>query len=296
MYFSMDITDTTIRMAVMTNKAASGRMNGITARLGSGSRSPRPADDPLRWGDVQRLNDTVSRLEGFSENLNRAAFSTRIAVISMEGMDRQLLEMRKALDRALGSTQGSTGRKAALEQFNELHRLADDYSRPDDLNARRLLDDPLRFKSAGALDVAAGEDNFRIRMNHQPIHLGAGGLDVPMAGKPLPSEPDSGAIVADKDNATDAEIRALGELLRDARTLLKKRQMGLSADILAVERQEAQGNLMQNRLQAAAAALDLADLEAEAALSQSVLLRSRLALSGITGLNETRGMVLQLLR
>ncbi|MCH8473725.1 MAG: hypothetical protein LAT55_00675 [Opitutales bacterium] len=292
----MDISSTNIRTALRTNQAASERMNGITAQLGSGSRSPRPADDPVRWGEVQRLNDSAARLQNFSDNLSRAAFSTRIASASMQSLDQQLLEMRESLDRALGSPEGSSGRQSALEQFNELHRLADDYSRPEDLNARRLLDDPGRFDSAGDLNVAAGDNNFRIRLSHQPIHLGAGGLDLPRVGEPLPSDPGSGPIIADPGNASNEEIREMGELIGAARTVLKERQAGLSADVLAVERQDDQNAALQNRFQSTSADLDAPDLEGQSALSQSVLMRSQLALFGLAGLNETRNLALQLLR
>lgn len=292
----MDITALGTRAALISNKAASDRMDTVTARLGSGSRTPKASDDPVRWGDVQRLSDAASRLQSFSDNLNRAASSTRIAMTSMNAADEQLLEMRESLDRALGFPEGSEGRRAALDQFNTFHGLADDYSRPDDLNARKLLDDPDRFETAGDLEVAAGENNFRIRLGHQPIHLGAGGLDVPEAGAARPSDPVAGPVIADLDNATDAEIREMGELIGTARTTLKERQAGLSADVLAVERQEDQNASLQSRYEVSAADTDAADLEAEAALSQSLLLRSRLALSGITGLNETRNLALQLLR
>ncbi|MDV7395287.1 hypothetical protein RZS08_28120, partial [Arthrospira platensis SPKY1] len=171
-YFYMHTTGTNERTAILIKQATSRRMNGITARLGSGSRSPKPADDPVRWGAVQRLNDKAVRLQDFSNNLNLAALSARIAAISMQSLDQQLVEMQASLTRALDLPEGSAGRQAALEQFNNFHRLADDFSRPDDLNARRLLDDPNRFDSAGDLNIAAGENNFRIRLSHQPIHLG----------------------------------------------------------------------------------------------------------------------------
>jgi flagellin-like hook-associated protein FlgL len=292
----MEITSTEIRSALMTNQSAAERMNQLTARLSSGSRTPQPSDDPVRWGDVQRLKDSASRLQVFSENLSSAALGTRIASASMEASDRQLVEMRESLDRALGSPPGSAGRRSALLQYNEFHRLADDFSRPEDLNARQLLDDPERFEYAGDLEVAAGENNFRIRLSHQPIHLGADGLDVPEAGASRPSDTASGPVIADIANATNEEIMEMGELLTQARERLKERQAGLSADVLAVERQEEFGASLRSRFDSVAHDVDSADLEAEAALVQSVMLRSRLALSGITGLNETRSLALQLLR
>ncbi|HBM85700.1 MAG TPA: hypothetical protein DD423_02760, partial [Opitutae bacterium] len=81
-----------------------------------------------------------------------------------------------------------------------------------------------------------------------------------------------------------------------ARDRLQERQIGLSADILAVERQDEQGVAMRSNLREIASDIESADLEAEAVLSQSISMRSSLALSGITGFNETRSMALQLLR
>jgi len=289
------VSSAEIRSALLTRQSVSARTNQATARLSSGSQVPKPADDPVRWGEVQRLRDTASRLESYSDNLSQAAFSTRIAMTSMEASDRQLAEMGQSLDRALGQPEGSEGRRAALLQFNVFHRMADDYSRPEDLNARKLLDDPDRFTGAGDLEVAAGDNNFRIRLGYQPIHLGAGGLDVPEAGAALPSEPGAGPIIADIDNATNTEIAAMRELIGQARTVLKERQAGLSGDVLAVERQDAQGHSLRSRNNSIADDLNAANLEAEAALLQSLNLRSQLALSGISGFNTTRSLALQLL-
>jgi hypothetical protein len=291
----MDVSSVEIRSALNSHHSVTKRMSQVTARLSSGSLSPKPSDDPIRWGDVERLKDSASRLQSFSDNLTRAASSARIAMISMDSSDRQLLEMRQSLDRALGFPEGAEGRRSALSQYNVFHRLADDYSRPDDLNARKLLDDPERLESAGALEVAAGDNNFRIRLDHQPIHLGAGGLDLPEAGAALPSDISSGPVIADIANATDDEIREMGELIIRARESLKERQAGLSADVLAVERQEDQGASMRTRNNLIADDLNAANLEAEAVLTQSLNMRSQLALSGITGMNETRNLVLQLL-
>ena len=158
------------------------------------------------------------------------------------------------------------------------------------------MDSPERFNSSGDIDVAAGENNFRIRLSYQPIHLGAGGLDLPLAGDSLPSDSGSNPIIADIANATDDEILAMQELLKSSRAQLQGRIVSLQADILAVERQEEQGVTMASNLLEASSDIEMADLEAEAALSQSIALRSSIALSGISGMDETRSLALQLLR
>ena len=292
----MEISSSGIRSALSSHQSATDRMNQVTARLASGLRAPKPSDDPVRWGDALRLKDSAQRLQLFSDNLNRAGLSARIAMDSIKASGAQLSEMSVSLSSALDSPLGSDARRASLEQFDVLHRLADDYSQPEDLNARKLLDSPQRFSASGDIDVAAGDNNFRIRLGHQPIHLGAGGLNVPRAGAALPGDLGASSIIEDISNATDDEIRAMEASLSVARDRLQERQIGLSADILAVERQDEQGVAMRSNLREIASDIESADLEAEAVLSQSISMRSSLALSGITGFNETRSMALQLLR
>jgi hypothetical protein len=292
----MEITSSGIRSALNTHQSTTARMNHVAARLGSGMRSPQPSDDPVRWSNAMELKDSAQRLQKLSENMFSAGLSARVAVHSMDASEAQLVEMGMSLSSALGSPPGSDARRASLVQFNTQHRLTDDYSMPEDLNARKLLDSPERFNSSGDIDVAAGENNFRIRLSYQPIHLGAGGLDLPLAGDPLPSDSGSNPIIADIANATDDEILAMQELLKSSRAQLQGRIVSLQADILAVERQEEQGVTMASNLLEASSDIEMADLEAEAALSQSIALRSSIALSGITGMDETRSLALQLLR
>jgi flagellin-like hook-associated protein FlgL len=291
----MEMPSSDIRSALSSHQLATERMHGVTARLSSGLRSPKPSDDPVRWTDALRLKDAAQRLEEFSDNMSRAGLSARIAMHSMQASDAQLLEMRVSLTNAMEAAPGSEARRVSLEQFNVQHRLADDYSMPSDLNARKLLDRPERFNASGDIAVAAGENNFRIHLRHQPIHLGAEGLDLPQAGEPRPSAPGTSAIIEDIGNASDDEIRAMDELLTAARDRLQERQTLLSVDIMAVERQEAQSDVLQSSQKRIASDVESADLAAEAALAQSINLRSSLALSGIASFNETRSMVLQLL-
>tara|TARA_B110000093_G_scaffold84253_1_gene91252 strand:- start:4532 stop:5410 length:879 start_codon:yes stop_codon:yes gene_type:complete len=292
----MEITSSGLRSVLNTHQLTTARMNHVTARLGSGKRSPQPSDDPIRWSNAMELKDSAQRLQKLSENMFSAGLSARVAVYSMDASEAQLIEMGVSLSSALESPPGSDTRRASLEQFNTHHRLTDDYSMPEDLNARKLLDSPERFNSSGDIDVAAGENNFRIRLSYQPIHLGAGGLDLPLAGDPLPSDSGSNPIIADIANATDDEILAMRELLESSRAQLQGRKVFLQADILAVERQEEQGVAMASNLLEVSSDIERADLAAEAALSQSIALRSSIALSGITGMDETRSLALQLLR
>ena len=226
--------------------------------------------------------------------MNRAALSARIALGSMQASDAQLAEMGVSLSNALQAPPGSDARRASLEAFNQYHRLADDYSMPEDLNARKLLDRPERFSAAGDIQVAAGENSFRIRLQHQPIHLGAGGLDLPQAGAALPSDPGSAPIIADPDNASDDEIRAMQDVLRASRARLRERQAVLNVDIMAVERQEEQGVELRSKLSELASDIESADL-ARRPCWRSRPICARLALSGLAGLNETRSLALQLL-
>jgi len=291
----MDITSTSIQSALSSIRSTSERTNQVTGRLSSGSLSPKPSDDPVLWGEVEKLKTSASRLQSFSDNLNRAASSTRIAQASMTASRAQLLGMRESLTTALNQPEGSDSRQKTLVQYNQLHRLADDYSRPDDLNARKLLDDPARFTAAGDLEVAAGENNFKIKLSHQPIHLGAGGLDVPEAGSAQPSDTGSGPIITDITNATDEEIIVMVDLISTALERLQERSTGLSTDIAGVERQETLGQSARARLNSVADSINAPDLTAEAALAQSLTLRSNLAFSGLSSMNETRSLIIKLL-
>lgn len=282
--------------ALNAHQQVGQRTAGVLDRLASGSTAARPSDDPITWGSVARLERSAARLHSYSDNMSRAAMSAGVALNSMQASGQQLQEMEVSLDRALGSPVGSDARRVALEQFNVLHALADDYSKPDDLNARKLLDDPARFDSAGPLEVAAGEQGFQIRLGNQPIHLGAEGLDLPTAGAALPSDPSAGAVIADISNASDDEIRALGNLLGRARERLNERQSALSGDVSAVERELGQNQSARAMRNSVADGLDSADLEAEAVLAQSLSMRSNLALNGLLGLNETRQLALRLLQ
>jgi len=292
----MDINRLGSLAATSDYRQVSQRSAETLEKLGSGVRAARASDDPVLWNDVEQLKASAGRFQAYSENLARAGSSVRIALGSMRTSDAQLKEMGQVLRTAREAPEGSEARRLALVRFNELHALTDGLSAPKDLGARKLLDDPARFAAAGDLNVAAGDGGFEIRLRQQSIHLGADGLDLPLAGGTQPSDPAAGPVIADVAAASDEGIDRMVDLLGRSRALLAERMAGLTADVAMVEQSEAFNERAQARSEGMTAELETANLEAEAVLLQSLSLRSNLALSGLSGFNDTTKMILQLIR
>ncbi len=205
----MDITQIGSLDILDDQKQINRRSTRTLEKLSSGENVSSAKQDPILWSDIQGLKSAVSRLQAYTDNLHRAAGSVRIAVESMEASDNHLQELGLILEGALADKEGSAARSDSLKQFNELHGLLNDLAAPRDLGARKLLDDPVRFSAAGPVHVAAGENDFEVILKNQPIHTGAGGLDLPMVGDPLPSDPAGSPMIEDIENASDEEIKAM---------------------------------------------------------------------------------------
>lgn len=292
----MDISQIGSLEILDDQKQISRRMTKTLDRLSSGSNVSSVEQDPILWNDLQGLKSAVSRLNAYSDNLNRGAASVRIAIETMEVSDNHLLELGIVLEEALEEKEGSEARTEHLEQFNHLHGLLDDLASPRDLGARKLLDDPVRFNAAGPVHIAAGEDDFEIILKNQPIHTGADGLDLPMIGDPLPSDPMGSPIVADIENATEEEIRALMDRLSFAREQLAHKTSALSVDAQAIQFSTEANEAFIERNESEESELNLPDLEAEAVLAQALNIRTNLATYGLSGFEETKRLALSLLQ
>lgn len=272
------------------------RLTKTLDRLGSGKALNSAKEDPVLWSDLQGLKSAVSRMQAYSENLNRGAASVRIAVNSMEVSDSELKEMAAFLENALVAPEGSGERVGMLEQFNKLHRLLNDSAAPRDLGARKLLDDPSRFSAAGPVKIAAGDNGFEITIRNQQIDTGPNGLDLPEAGEAVPSDPGGQPVIADILNATDGEIRDMMELVSRSRERIAEKSSALSWSATAIEDVSEYNSAFIGRNQDAENSINVPDLEAEAVLAQSLNIRNSLATFGLTKSEETRRLALSLLQ
>lgn len=272
------------------------RLTKTLGRLGSGAKITSAKQDPVLWGDLQGLKSAVGRMRAYSENLNRGASSVRLAIGAMEVSDTQLTQLGVTLESALIAPEGSAERADTLHRYNELHGLLNDLAAPRDLGARKLLDDPARFPSAGPVEIAAGENGFKIILQNRQIDSGAGGLDLPRAGDPLPSDQAGSPVIADIQNASNDEIRAMMERVALSRERLAAQSKALSVDAAAIENSTDFNLAFIGRNEKAASLLSVPDLESEAVLAQSLNLRNSLATFGLTGFEETKRLALSLIQ
>lgn len=277
-------------------RSANERLNRTLEKLGSGQRAATPRQDPILWGDVQGLKDYATRLQSFSDNLNRGAASIRVALDSMEASRTQLGQLEERLRTARAAPPGSEDRARALKDFQELHRYLDDLAKAPDQGARRLLDNPETFPEAGDLSIRAGESGFNITLRTREIHSGATGLNLPNVAEAAPDDPGGALVLADPDNASDAELGDMIGYLERAKATLTERAKALAVDAAGIEDATGFNEAFVNRNMDQATSLNIPDLEAEAVLAQANSLKSTLALNGLSGLNETSRLALRLLQ
>ena len=292
----MDISHVGTQEILDDHKLIGRRINRSVDRLGSGLKVTSPKQDPLLWGDLQGLKNAVGRMQAFSENLNRGAGSVRTAIGSIEVSDSHLIQLGLVLESALLAPEGSKIRAKGIKRYNELHDMLNDLAAPQDLGARKLLDDPVRFPAAGPLEVAAGDNGYTITLQNRQIHTGAEGLDLPKAGEPLPSDPMGSPAIVDIENATNDEIRLMMDYISVARDKLEVKAKALAVDAAAIESSDDFNQAFIERNEDAVSTLNVPDLEAEAVLAQALDLRNALAISGLTGFEESKRMVLTLLQ
>lgn len=278
-------------------RRTNSRLSVSLSRIATGQRAAKVQEDPVVWNQVERLKTNASNLNGYTDNLHRAASTVRIALDSMGVAQAHLGQAEEKLVAAFEAAPGSGARTNALEAYNELVDLVDDANNTPDSVASRLLQDPTVNAEAGDVTIRAGEDYYSITLHAREIHTGATGIDLPKAGAKVPSDPPGTApLIADINNATDAEVQAMLAQLNQARDTLTERFNLLGLNLHAVD-VSADFNLQFiNRNQNVAEDLNLVDLNAEAVLTQSLSLRGELAIAGLSGLQETYGMALQLLK
>jgi flagellin-like hook-associated protein FlgL len=296
----MDVNKLGATQMLVDYRSYSKRLVGAMDRLSTGKRAASPKDNPILWGEVERLKLDATALSGYSDNLHRGASSVRIALGSMELAQAHLLQSEEKLNAAFAAKAGSEERANALKAYNELLAFVDDSAEAPDAGARRLLDDPLRYADAGNLEIRAGENGFKLIMKSREIHTGATGLDIPRAGAARPSEfaadPLAPPVIADLNNATNAEIAKMIEFSHAAKSELVARVKALSVDATSIEDSEAFNEAFVTRNERQADSINVADLNAEAVLAQSLQIKGQLSISGLSGTNDTYRIVLQLIK
>lgn len=278
-------------------RRTNSRLSMSLSNIANGERAARVQQDPVLWDKVERLKTNASNLQGYSDNLHRAAATVRIALDSMSLAQAHMGQAEEKLVAAFEAAPGSYERSNALNAYNELVDLVDDANNTPDPVASRLLQDPLDNPNAGDVKVSAGEDQYSITLYAREIHPGATGIDLPKAGEKIPSTPTSTEpLITDINNATDAEIQAMIAQFNISRDTLTERSNLLALNLNAVDITAEFNQQFIHRNQNVAADLNAVDLNAEAVLTQSLNIRGELSIAGLSGMQETYGMALQLLK
>lgn len=269
-------------------------------RLTTGERASEARHDPTIWSETEELKQFATLLTGFSSNLNRASATVRVASDSMNLAKEHLGQAKDALNRAINEEPGSKEREGFIEEYNGFLDFIDDAAEAPDPGARRLLDSPDNFPEAGDIDISAGENNYTVTLRTQEIHTGAAGLDLPRAGEAIPSEleadPLAPAVIADPENATNDELKAMLDQIEIAANTLDGRLKGLTVNASNIEDSELFNSVFVDRNKNLSQKINAANLNAEAVLAQSMQVKSALSLNGLGTSNETNRLIYQLLR
>lgn len=296
----MDLNALATTQMLIDYRGTNSRLVRSMGRLSTGERAATAKDDPILWGEVQALKSEAMTLAGYSDNLNRGASTVRIALASMDVARSHLLQAEEKLNAAYAEKPGSVERAKAIEAYNELLEFVDDASSAPDPGARLLLQDPALNADAGGVDIRAGEDGFSVRLEAREIHTGATGLDLPRAGAARPSDlvadPFAPPVIADISNATNQEIEQMLEFISASKEDLVAKIKALSVNASAIEEAESFNAAFILRNEGQADDLNVVDLNAEAVLAQSLQLRGELSISGLSGMNDTYRIAIQLLK
>lgn len=278
----MNIVKSGMARLMDANRDIVARMNRNFEVLGQGKRVTHPKHDPVAYREIEMHRDAYEKLEVFSNNLNAAGSAVRIALSSMDMSDAHMKLMEQKLRDAIFYPEGSAEREYHLREYDRLLPLLNDIARSPDDGARRLLDSPDNYETAGDIFVNAGPDGIKLHLHAQPIHVGEGGLDV----RP----------VDDPTATTDEQIREHLDALETARATLLEKRKALGIDASTIEKSLSFNTTIVNQSQAAAERMDQPDLNREAILATSLSVRREIALKGISTLSSNSRMALQLLR
>lgn len=292
----MNINTTAQQQMLNDNQRVNDRMSHSITRVTTGERANSVQDDPVLWEKVEHHKTIVSNLQGYTSNLDRAASTVRIALESMSVAHAHMEQAEAQLNIALQAAPGSNERSNALHAYNGLVDLVDDANNTPDPDASRLLQDPSANPAAGNVNVRAGEDQYSITLYAREIHTGATGIDLPKAGNKIPSAPTgTPPLIADINNATDAEIQAMIAQFNVSNDTLTENTTLLALNLEAVDIADTYNQQARLSHQNAATVLNIVDTNAEAILVQSLKVQGELSIAGLSVSQESENMLLQLL-
>ena len=138
----MDVNSITQNHMLADYRRTNSRLSLSLSRIASGERANTVQDDPVIWNQVERLKTNASNLQGYTDNLHRAAATVRIALDSMSVSQAHMGQAEEKLVAAFEAAPGSHARINALNAYNKLVDLVDDATNTPDPVASRLLQDP----------------------------------------------------------------------------------------------------------------------------------------------------------
>lgn len=126
----------------------------------------------------------INELEGANEEIRVVARQIREVDHTMDVISQNLEKMSASLEIIVKNyppyLQDSKERVAALRQFIGLRQMIDQltFPPPDDSPAK-ILGDNKQLAAAGDWELSVGKGDALVTLRHQPVHPGAGGLDLP---------------------------------------------------------------------------------------------------------------------
>ncbi len=155
----------------------------------------------------------INELEGANEEIREVARQIREVDHTMDVIAQNLEKMTISLETIVKQyppyLQNDKERVAALRQFNGLRQMIDKLTvpAPEDTPAK-ILGDKKMYPQAGDWEFPSGKGRAPVTLRHQPVHAGAGGLDLPDLSI----------------DASDASVqKAFGQMTRSHQALRQRR-------------------------------------------------------------------------
>jgi hypothetical protein len=126
----------------------------------------------------------INNLEGANEEIREVARQIREVDHAMDVISQNLEKMSAALEEIVKNyppyLQNSKERVAALRQYVGLRQVIDQLTLPPpDHSPAKILGDRKLYPQAGDWELPSGKGRIPVTIRHQPVHSGAGGLDLP---------------------------------------------------------------------------------------------------------------------
>ena len=118
--FNMDVNSIAKNQMLTDYRRTNRRLSLSLSRITSGERATKVQDDPVTWNQVERLKTNASNLQGYTDNLHRAAATVKIALDSMSVAQAHMGQAEEKLVAAFEAAPGSYERSNALNAYNGL--------------------------------------------------------------------------------------------------------------------------------------------------------------------------------